>query len=77
MTLILSGFYTRFLCLQEIGANRQFSLPTASLVCCLLLTLLLGLFPMRLGPPKQTREQTFFIKLSRFHYIFIYSPIRH
>ena len=47
-------------------------LPAASLVCCLLSTLLLGLFPMRLGPPKQTREQTFFIKLSRFRYIFIY-----
>ena len=37
--VILSGFYSRFFGLQENGTNRQFSLPTASLVCCLLSTL--------------------------------------
>ena len=48
--VILSGFYSRFFALQ--GANRQFSLPTASLVCCLLSTLLSRFFSSEIESSK-------------------------
>ena len=50
--VILSGFYSRFFVLQENGANRQFSLPTASLVCCLLSTLLSRFFSSEIESSK-------------------------
>ena len=74
--VILGGFYSRFFfSLQENDANRQFSLPTASLVCCSLSTPLRRFISSEIESSKiinKHERKPFFTKLSRFHYVFIY-----